>query len=114
MPGLLRLLLCWAELCCLKVGGRGRKFLGFFSGILGTQSLRRAELIRASFLGNWKGFSAAILLWLRVTPLLRHGSIGDRAQDPFGSNFKYRITFFPWLEKFSMFMDRGKEYTHSR
>lgn len=69
MPGLLRLLLAWAGLCCLKVGGRGRKFLGFFSGILGTQSLRRAELIRASFLGNWKGFSAAVLLQLGMIPL---------------------------------------------
>lgn len=28
-------------------GGGGKKFLGFFSGILGTQTPRRAELIRA-------------------------------------------------------------------
>lgn len=44
MPGLLRLL------CCLE-GGEGQKVLGL-SSILGTQMLRRAELVIAFLLGR--------------------------------------------------------------
>lgn len=60
-----------------------------FGGILGTQTLRRAELVIASLFGRSDYFwvtegvlsGSPALAWSYI--ILRDGSIGNRAQGPF-------------------------------